>query len=53
MYAMEQQGAIFGYLDEAWKHLWSLRKKKKHLPRANFEEQGTDRIWVIRVITIP
>jgi hypothetical protein len=39
-----QQGAIFGYLDEAGKYLWSLRKKMKYLLRAGFEEEGADRI---------
>ena len=41
-----QQGAIVGYLDEAWKYLWSLRMKMKHLPRAEFEVEGADRIQV-------
>jgi hypothetical protein len=51
MHAMEQQGAAVGYLDEAWNYLWSLRKKMKHLPRENFEEEGADRIQVRRVIS--
>jgi hypothetical protein len=46
-----QQGAIIGYLDKAWKYLWSLRKKMKHLPRAGFEEEGADKIWVRSVIS--
>ncbi len=46
---MEQQDAIIGYHDVGWKYLWSLRKKIKHLPRSNFEEEGADRIRVKRV----
>jgi hypothetical protein len=36
MRAMEQQGAIFGYLDEAWKYLWSLRGKNEASPTSRF-----------------
>jgi hypothetical protein len=38
MRILAQQGAIIGYLDKAWKYLWSLRKKMKHLPRFVLEE---------------
>ena len=27
MWVLAEQGIIIGYLDEAWKYLWSLRKK--------------------------
>jgi hypothetical protein len=40
-----------GYLDEAWNYLWSRRKKMKHLPRADFEEEGIDRVCVRRVLS--
>ncbi len=46
-----QQRAIVGYLDKAWKYLWSLRKKMNHLPRAGFEEEGAARIQVRRVVS--
>jgi hypothetical protein len=48
MQELLQQGAIIGYLDEAWKY---LRMKMKHLPRAEFEEEGADRIQARRVIS--
>jgi hypothetical protein len=49
MQELLQQGTIIGYLDEAWKYLWSLRMKMKHLLRVEFEEEGADRIQVRRV----
>ncbi len=48
---LTDQGATIGFEDEAWKYLWSRRKKMKHLPRAPFEEQGADRVQVRRVIS--
>ncbi len=48
---LKDQGATIGFEDQAWKYLWSRRKKMKHLPRAPFEEQGADRVQVRRVIS--
>jgi hypothetical protein len=44
------QGAVLVYLDEKWFYLFSQCKKSKHLPRAEFEPEGADRIGVRRVI---
>jgi hypothetical protein len=48
---LNQQGATIGFRDEAWKYLWSRRKKMKYPPRTPFEEQGVDRVQVRRVIS--
>ena len=48
---LHEQGAIICYLDEKWFYLFSHRKKSKHLPRAEFEEEGADRMRVRRVIS--
>jgi hypothetical protein len=45
------QGAAICYLDEKWFYLFSRRKKSKHLPRAEFEAEGADRIRVRRVLS--
>jgi hypothetical protein len=41
---LQEEGKVIGYLDEAWNYLWSRRKKKKHLPGADFKEEGIDRV---------
>jgi hypothetical protein len=51
IHTLNQRGATIGFGDEAWKYLWSRRKKMKYLPRAPFEEQGVDRVQVRRVIS--
>jgi hypothetical protein len=48
---LHEQGAIICYLDEKWFYHFSRRKKSKHLPRAEFEEEGADRMRVRRVIS--
>jgi hypothetical protein len=48
---LREQGAIVCYLDEKWFYIFSRRKKSKHLPRADFEEEGADRLRVRRVIS--
>jgi hypothetical protein len=45
------EGAIICYLDEKWFYLFSRRRHAKHLPRAEFEEEGVDRIRVRHVIS--
>ncbi len=46
-----EQGAIMGFVDEAWKYLGSKRKKLKNLLRAEFEDDRADRVCVRRVIS--
>jgi hypothetical protein len=43
IHTFNQHGATISFRDEAWKYLWSRKKKMKYLPRAPFEEQGVDR----------
>jgi hypothetical protein len=45
------QGAVICYLDKKWLYLFSCCKKSKHLPQAEFEAEGTDRIRVRRAIS--
>ncbi len=51
MLILRDQGAIVCYLDEKWFYIFSCRKKSKHLPRADFEGEGADRLRIRRVIS--
>jgi hypothetical protein len=51
IHSLNEQGAIYSFEDKAWNYLWSKRKKMKHLPRAEFEEERADQVCVRHVIS--